>query len=148
MGEAALDAALADGTSALPEAAKSVAELIAATGGGVNAIFNFEHKVFALPGARFATERPGNAVVFHLHLGSLGVSLTPTVLRREFDIKALSHDSLLIELAGHALRHVREVRPGDSVPRELVDGSASWSIEERHLLLARAKLLAQVAAWR
>jgi hypothetical protein len=147
MGEPAWGAELAEAAAPLPETAKSVAELIAATGGGVNAIFDFQHKVFALPGARFAVDRQSRATMFHIHLGSLGVALTPTVLRREFSIQVLSHDSQLIELASHALRHVKEIRPGDSVPRELVDGSASWSVEERHLLIAKAKLLAQVGGW-
>lgn len=147
MGEAAWDTELAETTAALPEAAKSVTELIAATGGGVNAIFDFQHKVFALPGARFAVDRHARATMFYIHLGNLDVSLTPTVLRREFNIQVLSHDSQLIELASHALRHVKEIRPGDSVPRELVDGSASWSVEERHLLIAKAKLLAQAGGW-
>jgi len=144
MGEAAWNTDLGDAPAPLPEATKSVAELIAATGGGINAIFNFHHKVFALPGARFAIDRRARATMFYIHLGNLHVSLTPMVLRREFNIQTLSHDSQLIELAGHALRHVREVRPGDSVPKELVDGTASWCIEERHRLLAKAKLLAKI----
>lgn len=136
-----------DTATTTPESAKTVDELIAATGGGVNAIFDFEHKVFALPGARFAVDRRSRATMFYIHLGNLNVSLTPTVLRREFNIETLSHDSQLIELVGHALRHVREVRPGDSIPKELVDGTASWTVDEHHRLLAKAKLLVQVARW-
>ena len=147
MGEAAFDLELGPDRP-LPEATKSVDELIAATGGGINAIFSFEHKVFALPGARFAVDRQTETMMFYIRLGNLHVSLMPRMLRREFNIATLSHDSQLIELANHALRHVKEVRPGDSIPKELVDGSASWSIDERHRLLARAKLLAEVANWR
>src|SRR5215469_4603497 len=146
MGRAALDSGRAEATAPLPEAAKSVAELIAATGGGGNAIFDFQHKVFVLPGARFTADRQASATMFHIRLGSLDVSLTTLVLRQEFNIHVLSHDSLLIELAGHALRHVKEIRPGDSIPRELVDGTASWSVEERHRAQARARLLAQLVA--
>lgn len=147
MAAAALNTAMAEATEPRPEATRSVDELIAATGGGVNANFSFQHKVFALPGARFAIDRRAQAMMFYIHLGNLNVSLMPMVLRREFNIQTLSHDSQLIELANHALRHVKEVRPGDSIPKELVDGSASWSVEERHHLLAKAKLFAQVAAW-
>jgi hypothetical protein len=130
-----------------PEAGKSIDELIAATGGGANAAFDFQHKVFALPGARFAVDRRARATMFYMHLGNLSVSLTPTVLRREFHIETASHDSNLIELAGKALRYVKEVRPGDSIPKELIDGSASWTVEERHRRLAKAKLLALLSAW-
>lgn len=137
----------ADPLASPPEAQKSVDELIAATGGGANAIFDFRHKVFALPGARFAMDGHRQATMFYVNLGNLTVSLTPLVLRREFNIEISSLDSQLIELASQALRHVKEVRPGDSIPKELIDGSASWSVEERHRLLAKAKLLAQVATW-
>jgi len=132
---------------ALPEAAKSVDELIAATGGGVNATFNFRHKIFALPGARFAIDHHARAAMFYIHLGNLNVSVTPAVLRREFNIEPGSHDSELMELAAQGLRHVKEVRPGDSIPKELIDGTASWTVEERHHLLAKARLLSQVAGW-
>jgi len=134
---------------ALPplEATKSIDALIEATGGGPNAAFDFQHKVFALPGARFAIDRRARAAMFYMHLGNLNVSLTPMVLRREFNIEAGSHDSHLVELAAKALRYVKEIRPGDSIPRELVDGTASWTVEERHRRLARAKLFAQILAW-
>lgn len=129
------------------EARQSVTELVAATGGSASAAFVFHHKVFAVPGARFAIDRRARATMFYIRLGNLSVSLTPTVLRREFNIAPHSHDSRLIELADKALRYVKEVRPGDSIPTELIDGTASWSIEDRHRLRARAKLLAQVGAW-
>jgi hypothetical protein len=133
--------------AASSETGKSVEELIASTGGGANAAFDFQHKVFALPGARFAVDRRAHAPMFYMHLGNLHVSLTPTVLRREFNIETASHDSYLIELAAKALRYVAEVRPGDSIPKELIDGSASWTVEERHRLLSKAKLLARLSAW-
>ena len=144
---AAYEGDAADPLASPPEAQKSVDELIAATGGGANAIFDFRHKVFALPGARFALDQHKQSALFHIYLGNLAVALTPLVLRREFNIEVSSLDSQLIELASQALRHVKEVRPGDSIPKELVDGSASWSVEERHRVLAKAKLLAQVANW-
>src|SRR5579862_286006 len=130
-----------------PEAGKSVDELIASTGGGANAAFDFQHKVFALPGVRFAIDRRARAPMFYMHLGNLDVSLTPAVLRREFQIETSSNDSHLIELAAKALRYVGEVRPGDSVPKELIDGSASWTVEDGHRHLAKAKLLARLSGW-
>lgn len=142
-----LEKEVADAIAPPPETTKSVAELIAATSGGSNAAFDFQHKVFAIPGARFAIDRRARAAMFYMHLGNLDVSLTPMVLRREFGIESCSHDSQLIELAAKALRYVKEVRPGDSIPMELIDGSASWSVEERHRQLAKARLLAQLAGW-
>lgn len=106
-----LEKEVADAIAPPPETTKSVAELIAATSGGSNAAFDFQHKVFAIPGARFAIDRRARAAMFYMHLGNLDVSLTPMVLRREFGIESCSHDSQLIELAAKALRYVKEVRP-------------------------------------
>lgn len=142
--EAALPAETA---AAPPDAAKSIDELIAETGGGANAIFDFQHKVFALPGARFGFDYRARAAMFYIHLGKLDVALTPIVVQREFNIEAGSHDSQLMELAARGLRYVKEIRPGDSIPKELIDGTASWTVEDRHRLLAKAKLLAQVTSW-
>lgn len=142
-----LEKEVADAIAPPPETAKSVAELIAATSGGSNAAFDFQHKVFAIPGARFGIDRRARSAMFYMHLGNLDVSLTPTVLRREFRIESDSHDSQLIELATKALRHVKEVRPGDSIPMELIDGTASWTVEERHRQLAKGRLLVQLAKW-
>ena len=128
-------------------ATRTVDQLIAATGGGPSAAFDFHHKVFAFPGARFAIDRRARATMFYMHLGNLNVSLTPAVLRREFNIAPHSHDCRLIDLADKALSYVKEVRPGDSIPKELVDGSASWSVEDRHYRLATARLLAEASAW-
>ena len=63
---AALEGGADDPLASPPEGRQSVDELIAATGGGVNAIFDFRHKVFALPGARFALDEHKQAALFHL----------------------------------------------------------------------------------
>jgi hypothetical protein len=42
---------------------------------------------------------------------------------------------------------VKEIRPDDSIPNELLDGSASWCVEERHRQIAGARLALQLSAW-
>ena len=46
-----------------------------------------------------------------------------------------------------ALKYVKVIRPNDSIPNELIDGSASWTVEERHGLIARGRLTLQLIAW-
>jgi hypothetical protein len=105
--------------------------------------FLFEHKVFTLKGVRFALTEDGSAPAFHVELGALIASLPLGTLREEFNIDRDSADGTLLAIVEKSLRFVREIRPGDSIPRELLDGTASWSVEERHRLRAKAHLWAQ-----
>ena len=112
-----------------------------------NAVFDFEHKLFTLERARFEWSREQNQAYFYLQLGALDVALALPALRCEFGIVAGSRDDKLIDIASSGLRFVKEIRPGDSIPRELLDGSASWSVDDRHRALAKARLSAQMAGW-
>jgi hypothetical protein len=105
--------------------------------------FLFEHKVFQLKGARFALTEDGSTSAFHVELGTLVASLPLGTVRREFEIDRDSPDGTLLAIVEKSLRFVKEIRPGDSIPRELLDGSASWSVEERHRLRAKAHLWAK-----
>lgn len=106
--------------------------------------FLFEHKVFTLKGARFALTEDGSTPAFHVELGSLIASLPLGTVRNEFGIHRDSPDGALLEIVEKSLRFVKEIRPGDSIPRELLDGTASWAVEDRHRLRAKAQLWARV----
>lgn len=105
--------------------------------------FLFEHKVFTLKGARFALTEDGSTPAFHVELGALIASLPLGTLRSEFAIERESPDDVLLAIVEKSLRFVKDIRPGDSIPRELLDGTASWSVEDRHRLRAKAHLLAR-----
>ncbi|HEY1504697.1 MAG TPA: hypothetical protein VGF92_10380 [Stellaceae bacterium] len=111
--------------------------------GGRSTHFLFEHRVFTLNGARFALTEDGLAPAFHVDLGVLVASLPLGMLRSEFGIDDDSPDSTLLAIVEKSLRFVKEIRPGDSIPRELLDGTASWSVEDRHRLRAKAHLWAR-----
>jgi hypothetical protein len=102
--------------------------------------FMFDHKVFTLKGARFALTEDGSTPAFHVELGALVASLPLSTLRTEFSIDRDAGDGVLLAIVEKSLRFVKEIRPGDSIPRELLDGSASWSVESRHRLRAKAHL--------
>ena len=105
--------------------------------------FLFDHKVFGLKGARFALTEDGSAPAFHVELGTLIASLPLGTLRSEFNIERDSSDGVLLAIVEKSLRFVKEIRPGDSIPRELLDGTASWTVEHRHRLRAKAHLWAR-----
>jgi hypothetical protein len=109
--------------------------------------FHFEHKVFGVKGARFALLPDGHDAAFHAYLGDHQVAIALPTLRQEFDIKPNSNDAELLGVVERSLRHVKEIRPNDSIPREILDGSASWQVEDRHRMIAKGRLSLQIASW-
>jgi hypothetical protein len=108
--------------------------------------FAFAHKVFSIKDAVFhlsSTEEP----LFRVDLGDLKCGISISSMRNEFSIAPDSEDGKLLALIEKALRFVKEIRPGDSIPKELLDGSCSWSVEDRHRALARNRMTVQLAAW-
>jgi hypothetical protein len=107
--------------------------------------FVFQHKVFTLEHARFALEPRSREPVYYVRLGDLQAVLPLPMVRSEFGIEKESPDGKLLEVVAKSLRFVKEIRPNDSVPRELLDGSASWSVEEKHRLAADARIIGAIA---
>lgn len=109
--------------------------------------FAFAHKVFNVDGAYFSLEKVTNEPLFHVAVGELKCGVTLPSLRNEFGIKPDSDDGKLLAQVEKGLRYVKEIRPGDSIPREMLDGTCSWSVEERHRATARNRLSVQLASW-
>lgn len=115
--------------------------------GGRNTRFAFEHKVFSLEGSYFEASRDGDNPRFHLPMGENMAAIPIRSLREEFGIPRDSADGQLLDLVGKSLKYVQVIRVGDSIPSELLDGSASWSVEERHRKAARDRLTVQLVTW-
>lgn len=107
----------------------------------------FTSKVFLLPGGFFGLSKDNNDPVFHVHLGDVWGKIPFRTLRESFGIEDKSDDARLLSIVEKGLKFVKEIRPGDSIPRELLDGSASWRVDERHLLIARGRLTLQLVSW-
>ncbi len=113
-----------------------------AEGGAV--AFNFQHRVFALPGAVF--ELDGNRIsVLRFRLGEMSVAVSLAQIRIEFGLAPAEH--LLLDKVDEGLKYVRMIRPGDQIPAELLDGRASWPTAERHLIAARRRIAQQLAEY-
>jgi plasmid stabilization system protein ParE len=108
--------------------------------------FNFEHKIFQVEKAYFGLAGDGlrREPMFFVMLGDLNASIRLNSLRREFDITPESVDGQLLQIVEKGLAYVREIRHNDSIPSELLDGSASWTVEPRHRALARIRIGAHV----
>src|SRR4051794_4024787 len=135
-----------DGASVAPEVAEEQAS--APPRGGIasraSTHFDFEHKIFRVEKSYFALASDTHEAVFFVTLGDLNASLRLSAVRREFQIPPESSDGQLLALIEKSLRFVREIRHGDTIPRELLDGSASWTVSERHRVHARTRIAAHV----
>ncbi len=108
--------------------------------------FDFEHKVFSISGAFFCIDPATKQPVLHILLGDLKAALTFTTLVESFDIKEDSRDYRLLEVVTKGLAYVKQIRPGEQIPGELLDGRASWSVEEKHRNIARGRLTVQLVS--
>ena len=84
--------------------------------------FAFEHKLFAVEGCYFALIQNSEEVAFHLPLGDLKGAIALPVLRAELKLASDGTDSRLLDIVEKSLRYVKEIRPNDSIPHELLDG--------------------------
>lgn len=109
--------------------------------------FLFQHKVFSVEGSYFALAEDTGAPTFFVPLGEVKGVLSLPQLMAGFDIKPDSTDAALLKVVEKSLAYVRRIHPGDSIPRELLDGSASWSVEDRHRMVAESRLMVQLATW-
>ena len=107
--------------------------------------FIFEHKVFSVEGCYFTADRNGDKPKFLMPLGDEMAAIALVSLRQEFGIAEDSSDGKLLDIVAKSLKYVQEIRPNDSVPQEILDGSASWSVEERHRTAAHARIKIQLA---
>lgn len=111
-----------------------------------NTHFDFEHKVFSLPGAFFALDPTSKDPVLNILLGDLKAALPFNTIRESFDIGD-GHDLKLMETVAKGLKFVKIIRPGEQIPGELLDGRASWAVEEKHRVIARGRLTMQLISW-
>ncbi len=108
--------------------------------------FDFQHKVFSLPGAFFCQEANSKEPVLNILLGDLKAALAFPTLMESFQIEDGTHDARLLEIIEQGLAFVKQIRPGEEIPGELLDGRASWSVEDKHRIIAKGRLTVQIVS--
>lgn len=103
--------------------------------------------MFQAPGACFMIKGRDKQPMFAVEMGSGQGIISLTDLRRTFFIEPDSHDDHLIDRAAAGLHYVPDIRPGDEIPNEVLDGSASWTVARRHKQIAREKIQVQLLSW-
>ena len=109
--------------------------------------FDFQHKVFSLPSAFFCLDPGSKQPVLNILLGDLKAALPFNTLMESFQIEEGSHDARLLGNVAKGLAYVKQIRPGEQIPGELLDGRASWSVEDRHRAIAKGRLTVQLVSW-
>jgi hypothetical protein len=109
--------------------------------------FVFKHPLFAIKGSYFMLARDDSTPVYYVQLGDMQAAIPISRLAASFGISAESGDFELLSQVEKGLRFVREIRPGDTIPSELLDGTASWTVTGRHLTAAQARFSMQLVSW-
>jgi len=98
-----------------------------------------------VPGCRFIVANDGAPSVI-VPLGEMEGLVTLRSLANEFDFTG-TDDANLLEVVESSLRFVKTIYPGDSIPREILDGTASWSVKDHHFMIANGRLTMQLSSW-
>lgn len=134
-------------TEALPKAASTDPLSHAPREAAPPRRFDFANKVFHVEDGAFQIDATTDEPVYTVDLGDVRATLTFATLRASFGIAKEDPDSKLLEDVTRALAFVRRVRNGDSLPSELLDGSASWKVDDRHREIARGRVWIGLVAW-
>lgn len=102
--------------------------------------FDFKHRLFQGRGTHFAISPATEEPVLNLHMGDLNVTLTIPTIANEFNLGPETNDGRLLRIISKSLRFAKMIRPGDSIPREILDGTSSWTVEPHHQTVALARL--------
>jgi hypothetical protein len=108
-------------------------------------LFEFSHALFGAPEARFVLGTDGRACM-GMKLGALDALVPLSSLTKEFGLDGTA-DAALLETVVAGLKFVKVIRPGDSIPRELLDGTASWRVDDEHMEITRGRLTLQINGW-
>lgn len=108
--------------------------------------FDFAHKVFSVAGSYFALAADTGEPTFYVPLGDVQGVLSLPQLVSGFQL-AGTPDEALLKTVQKSLAYVKRIHPGDSFPGEILDGSASWSVDDRHRMIAESRLRVQLGTW-
>lgn len=108
--------------------------------------FAFSHQALKLPNALFALNPATFEPVYKVEIGESRGVIPLTNLKDTFSIDEESDDGRLLLVVASSLRFVRQIRPGDSIPTEILDGSASWPIDDSHRERAQARVFCSAIA--
>src|SRR5262245_20354361 len=108
--------------------------------------FEFEHKVFSVQNSFFSVDANSGNATYYVPLGDINGVLTMSQLINGFNLGGTKDEDLL-KFVEQGLKFVKRIHPGDSIPSEILDGSASWSVDDRHRMIAESRLRVLLGNW-
>lgn len=109
-------------------------------------IVAFEHMVFSrFSECLFYLSGNESEFVLSVKIGGNPVILPVAGLIREFGLGKTDAD--MLDLVRQGCGFVRGLRIGDPLPKEVLTGEASWTVSQRHQLIARQRVLMQLVNW-
>lgn len=108
--------------------------------------FVFTHKVFSVEDGFFSTIHRKEPV-FNARLGELTAIIDFPRLKSEFGIDPETPDGEMLKNVRDALKIVKIIKPGDKIPSELLDGTASWNFDPRMRELTKTKVVNAILEW-
>ncbi|MDZ5647432.1 hypothetical protein [Nitrospirillum sp. BR 11828] len=100
--------------------------------------FRFAHPALCLPNSFFTLSH--GEPVLQVDLGDARGAIPLRQVSQMFSIAPDSGDGQLLGMIAQSLKFVRIIHNGDRIPSEILDGTASWSIESRHRDMAFLKI--------
>ncbi len=108
--------------------------------------FEFAHKVFSVEGGYFSMLNRKEPV-FNAKLGELTAIIDFDRLRAEFGITPDTADGKMLKSIREALMIVKIIKPGDKIPSELLDGTASWNFDPRMREVTKTRVVSSILEW-
>lgn len=102
--------------------------------------FAFSHRALTLEGVTFTLSPRSRQPVMQIAMGDIKGTIDLARIAETFQIAVGSADDRLLKIVERSLRHVHQIRNGDRIPNEILDGTASWPINDRHRRLAALKV--------
>jgi hypothetical protein len=93
----------------------------------------FKHRIFGIDSCRFALNGSDKLPCFYVPMGEQIVAIELRKLEKEFRLE--KEDIAILKTVEKGLKYVKDIRPNDTIPREILDGSASgvWRTSIRTL---------------
>ena len=111
-------------------------------------LIRFEHWFFhKMEDIVFHQAELGGEAMMTVKYAKNDVAMTFQGVMREFNIPSDGADGAMLDLVAKSLRYVKGLRIGDPIPKEVLTREASWTLSERHLMIAYQRVSLQLVNW-
>ncbi len=108
----------------------------------------FQHSFFRTNAdGHFRLDETSRRPVYVINLGDQAGIVSFPAIRQELLLENCGTDHAMLDAVSEALKFVRDIRIGDTLPSEVVSGEASWEPEARHRKIANRRIVTAMVRW-